>query len=92
MALASKTSKPISSEGTTDIVATDFNPLEIIDVVFYRLNSSLTRCGEPMALASKTSKPISSEGTTDIVATDFNPLEIIDIVFYRLKSSLRIWG
>jgi hypothetical protein len=54
MALASKTSKRISSVGTTYIVATDFNPLEIIDVVFYRLNSSLTRCGEPMALASKT--------------------------------------
>jgi hypothetical protein len=36
MALASKTSKPISSVGTTDIVATDFNPLNIKAVVFYQ--------------------------------------------------------
>jgi hypothetical protein len=36
MALSSKTSKPISSEGTTDIVATDFNPSEIIDIHFYQ--------------------------------------------------------
>jgi hypothetical protein len=34
MAIANKTSKRISSVGTTDIIATDFNPLEIINVVF----------------------------------------------------------